>query len=145
MGAAENKQTMERVFVELAKGNGTPFIDAWADDISWTLIGSTKWSGTYHGKRAVLQELMGPLFTNFADRYTNTAQCMIADGDYVVVECRGRVATKSGQPYNNTYCWVCRFADGKVKEVREYLDTELVTAALRHPSESDGQSRAPQA
>jgi hypothetical protein len=48
----------------------------------------------------------------------------------VVVECRGHVTTKSGKPYNNTYCYVCRFADGKLKELTDYLDTELVTASL---------------
>ncbi len=28
-----------------------------ADDFSWTVIGSTSWSGTYAGKQAVLTEL----------------------------------------------------------------------------------------
>jgi ketosteroid isomerase-like protein len=51
----------------------------------------------------------------------------------VVVECRGRVTTTSGSPYNNTNCWVCRIADGKLRELTEYLDTELVATALAPP------------
>jgi len=43
-----------------------------------------------------------------------------------VVECRGQVTTKSGKPYNNTYCYVCRLQDGKLKELTEYFDTQLV-------------------
>jgi uncharacterized protein len=130
MGAAENKQLMQNIFSELSKGNGKPFLDSLADDISWTVTGSTKWSRTYRGKQAVIAELLGPLFAQFADQYTNTAHRFIAEDDYVVVECRGRVTTKSGTPYNNAYCWVCRVADGKLQELTEYLDTELVTAAL---------------
>ncbi len=130
MGAAENKQLLQNIFSELSKGDGKPFVESLADDISWTIIGSTKWSGTYRGKQAVLNELLKPLFTRFADQYTNTAHRFIAEDDYVVVECRGRVTTKSGAPYNNTYCWICRIADGKLQELTEYLDTELVTAAL---------------
>jgi len=130
MGAAENKQLMQNIFSELSKGNGKPFVESLADDICWTIIGSTKWSRTYRGKEAVLTELLRPLFAQFADQYTNTAHRFIAEDDYVVVECRGRVTTKSGTPYNNTYCWVCRVADGKLRELTEYLDTELVTAAL---------------
>jgi ketosteroid isomerase-like protein len=130
MGAAENKQLMQNIFSELSKGNGKPFVESLADDISWTVTGSTKWSRTYRGKEAVLAELLSPLFAQFADQYTNTAHRFIAEDDYVVVECRGRVTTKSGTPYNNTYCWVCRVADGKLRELTEYLDTELVTAAL---------------
>ena len=38
--------------------------------------------------------------------------------------------TKTGNDYNNTYCIVYRLSDGKVKEVTEYCDTELITAAF---------------
>jgi len=130
MSAVENKQLMQNIFSELSKGNGKPFVESLADDICWTIIGSTKWSKTYRGKEAVLTDLLRPLFAQFADQYTNTAHRFIAEDDYVVVECRGRVTTKSGKPYNNTYCWVCRVADGELQELTEYLDTELVTAAL---------------
>jgi ketosteroid isomerase-like protein len=130
MSAAENKQLIQNIFSDLSKGNGVPFVESLADDICWTIIGSTKFSGTYRGKQAVLNELLRPLFARFADQYTNTAHRFIAEDDYVVVECRGRVTTKSGAPYNNTYCWVCHVADGKLQELTEYLDTELVTAAL---------------
>jgi len=130
VSAAENKQLLQNIFSELSKGDGKPFVESLADDISWTIIGSTKFSRTYRGKQAVLNELLRPLFAQFADQYTNTAHRFIAEDDYVVVECRGRVTTKSGAPYNNTYCWICRVADGKLQELTEYLDTELVTAAL---------------
>jgi uncharacterized protein len=130
VSAADNKQLMQNIFSELSKGNGAPFVESLADDICWTIIGSTKFSRTYRGKQAVITELLRPLFAQFADQYTNTAHRFIAEDDYVVIECRGRVTTKSGAPYNNTYCWICRVADGKLQELTEYLDTELVTAAL---------------
>jgi len=41
--------------------------------------------------------------------------------------------TKSGLPYNNNYCFVFRLSDNRLKEVTEYFDTELVTAALGQP------------
>jgi len=132
MGAAENKQLMQSIFSELSKGNGKPFVESLADDFCWTITGSTKWSGTYRGKEAVITELLRPLFAQFADQYTNTAHRFIAEDDYVVVECHGRVTTKAGAPYNNTYCWVCRITDGKLQELTEYMDTELVTTALEH-------------
>jgi ketosteroid isomerase-like protein len=130
MGAAENKRLMQRICSELSKGNNAPFIESCADDFCWTVTGSTKWSGTYRGKQVVLNELVIPLFSHFADQFTYTAHRFIAEDDFVVVECSGRVTTKAGMPYNNTYCWVCRIADGKLQELTEYMDTELVTAAL---------------
>jgi len=130
MSAVENKQLMQQIFSELSKGNGKPFIESMADDFCWTITGTTKWSKTYHGKQAVLTELLQPLLSQFENQYTNTAHRFIAENDYVVVECCGHVTTKAGIPYNNTYCYVCRLAKGKLQELTEYLDTELVTAAL---------------
>lgn len=126
MSATRNKELLQQVFFELAQGNSKPFVESWADDFCWTVTGTTKWSRTYRGKQTVLTELMAPLFSNFADRYRNIAQRFIAEDDYVVVECRGEVTTKSGKPYNNTYCYVCRLENGKLKELTEYLDTQLV-------------------
>jgi len=130
VSAAANKQLMQAIFAELATGNGAPFRDALAEDVCWTLVGTTRWSRTYRGKPAVLDELLRPLFARFADRYTNTAHRFIAEDDLVVIECAGRVTTTEGKPYHNTYCWVCRLADGKIQELTEYLDTALLASVL---------------
>ncbi|HQR97485.1 MULTISPECIES: nuclear transport factor 2 family protein [unclassified Polaromonas] len=129
-----NKQLMQAIFAELAQGNGRPFVDAMADDFCWILPGRTAWSRRYEGKQAVRDELLRPLFAQFADTYTNQATRFIAEGDMVVVECCGQVNTKKGKPYNNTYCYVCRFEGGQLRELVEYLDTQLVDAALDAPA-----------
>jgi uncharacterized protein len=133
MSAAENKQLFQNIFAGFSVGNAQIFIDSLADDIRWTITGTTAWSKTYDGKQAVRTEILQPLRAQFADQYTSTLHRLIAEDDYVVVECRGRVTTKTGKPYNNIYCWVCRIADGEVKELTEYMDTELVATALQPP------------
>jgi uncharacterized protein len=138
MGAAENKQRMQDIFAELAAGNSRPFVDSFAEDIQWTLIGSTEWSGTFRGKQSVLTELLGPLRAQLAERLKVTPHRFIADGDHVVVEARGQATTKAGQPYNNSYCWIYRLADGKLQEVTEYMDTQLVADALGSPRPKAG-------
>ena len=109
-------------------------MDALADDASWKVIGSSPWSGTYEGKRAITDELMRPLFRQFADRYKARAIRIVAEHDVVVVEARGRVTTKSGKPYDQTYCYVFQLSDGKVRELTEYLDTDLVNQVLETPA-----------
>lgn len=52
----------------------------------------------------------------------------IAEGDQVFVEAEGESRTKDGLDYNNLYGIVLRLKDGKITEVREYMDTELVKA-----------------
>jgi ketosteroid isomerase-like protein len=133
VSGADNKALIESVFAELANGNGQPFMDALSDDVCWTVIGSSEWSGSYAGKRAVIDRLMRPLFSQFADQYTARAIRIIAEDNVVVAEARGQVNTKSGKPYNQTYCYVFQLRDGKVSELTEYLDTELVSEALTAP------------
>jgi ketosteroid isomerase-like protein len=130
MTAGTNKQVLQRIFDELSKGNSRLFVEALSDDVIFTVIGTTKWSGTHRGKQAVLDDLLRPLTAQFADRYKATASQIIAENDRVVVEFRGAVTTKSGIPYNNAYCWVCRMAGGKILELTEYCDTALVETAF---------------
>jgi len=130
MSALTNKQIMQDIFSELAKGNSKLFVETMADDFRWILAGTVKWTQTFEGKNAVLTELFGMLGSVLTGPIITTAQRFIADGDFVVVEARGNSTTKRGTPYNNRYCFVFRLADGKLKEVTEYMDTELATAAM---------------
>lgn len=130
MSASENKQLLQHIYTELSKGNSGPFLENMAEDVRWTIMGTTRWSKTYEGKQAILTELLGPLFAQFADQYTATAHRFIAEDDLVVVEVSGRVTTKSGKPYNNSYCYIFRLDGGKIQEVKEYLDTQLAVSVL---------------
>jgi ketosteroid isomerase-like protein len=134
MPAPANKSILQEAFAALATGDGRAFLACMADDFAWTVHGTTPWSRTYAGKAVVQRELLGPLLAQFAGRYTNTALRFIAEDDLVAVECRGQVTTRSGQAYNNAYCYVCRFAGGRMVELTEYLDTALVERVLAPPS-----------
>lgn len=129
-----HKQTMQVIFDELAKGNGRPLIEAMADDFTWTIAGHTAWSRSWRGKQNVLDNLLRPLNQRFATRYANRAIKMVAEGDTVVVECRGQVQTHGGKPYDNHYCFICRFnGDGRLVELTEYMDTAYAIDALGMP------------
>ena len=130
MTPADNKQLLQRIFAELAQGNSRPFVESMADDFRWTVTGTTPWSWTYEGKQAVLTDLFGALRERIAGRVKTIAERFIAEDDWVVVEARGSNTTAAGRPYNNRYCFVFRVESGRLKEVTEYLDTELVTSAL---------------
>jgi ketosteroid isomerase-like protein len=129
--AVENKQLLQRIFQEMSMGDSRPFVTALADDVTWKVMGRTQWSGTYRGKETVLKDLLRALQSRLADRYRASADRIIAEGPYVVVQVRGQAVTTAGTQYNNEYCFIYRVENGQIKEVTEYLDTELVTAALR--------------
>jgi len=132
MGTAENKQLLQDIFAATARGDSRPLVEAMADDFRWTIAGSGRWARTYD-KQAVMSELFPALRARIEGRIRMIPQRVLADGDFVVVEARGDNVTKDGKPYNNSYCFVFRLIGGKLAEVTEYMDTELVTAALGAP------------
>ena len=114
----------------MAEGDGSAWVEAMADDIAWRQMGSAHFAKAYEGKEVLLGQLFRPLMKQYAGRYTNTPVNIFADGDTVIVEARGAVITKAGLPYNNCYCMVMQMRDGKIAEVREYLDTALANVCL---------------
>jgi uncharacterized protein len=126
MSAAENKQVVQTMYAELAKGHLWKYLAPLADDVRFSLIGATRFSGTFTGK-TTYEKLLRDLTPLFDGRAILTPINFVAEDDHVVVELRGKSTTATGKPYNNTYCIVFRFANGKVQEIMEYLDTELVT------------------
>ena len=128
------KQRMQAAMAALAQGDRRPFGALMAEDFTWTVPGRNAWSGRYEGRQAVRERLFQPLFAQFAGVYTNSAHRFIAEGDWVVVECRGSVATRRGARYDNHYCYVCRFGrDGLLHELVEYMDTQLACEVLEPP------------
>jgi len=130
MSTTENKKRMQVAFDALSEGDAEPFVGLLADDVNWTILGSTAWSGTYRGKAAVMEDLLAPVFARFATPLRITATRLVAADDVVVAEARGDTTTTSGHRYDNTYCFVCRFEDGSICEIAEYMDTDLVRRAL---------------
>jgi len=134
MSTSTNKQALQAVFAAMAVGNTRPFGELMADACRWVTPGQSAWSGMWQGKQAMNEQLFAPLYKRFAGKYTSHATRFIAEGDFVVVECQGRAELKSGARYDNTYCFVCEFNhDGKLIEVREYMDTDLAMRVLGAP------------
>ena len=131
MNVSETKDRIRKIFTQLSAGNSRPYVDALADDVVWTVIGTTRWSGRYRGKRDVVERLLRPVSRLFEPGYKMHIEGMVVEDDHLVVQFRGEVMTKAGVPYNNSYCWVCRMKNDRIQELTEYADTELFTAALK--------------
>jgi uncharacterized protein len=133
MTASENKLLLQRIFREMSIGNTRPLVESMADDFSWTIKGTTKWSKTYSGKQVVLTELFAALRARIIGRVRTVPLRFIAEGDWVVVEARGENTTRDGRPYNNSYCFLIRLVRGELRELIEYMDTQLVTETMGSP------------
>jgi ketosteroid isomerase-like protein len=131
MSTEQNKAIVRKAIDALSRGDMTGFVADAADDVSFTLIGSTPLSGTLQGKQNIekgLSEILGGRLEGGA--IAMTIENLVAEGEYVAEQATGISKTKTGKDYNNTYCRVWRIVDGKVHSLTEYLDTEIVRDAL---------------
>lgn len=122
MGTAENKEIVGKI-----SSGEVGLLDLWADDGVWVIPGMA----TFRGKREIAEKLIGPVTDLMASMGRVEVSNMIAEGDYVVVEQQAEDRmTKTGKPYNNTYCMVYKILDGKIIQLTEYCDTALAKSVF---------------
>ena len=130
MEVDENKRLIESFFEAGNRGDLDRCLGLLDERVKWTNFGSTKFSGTFVGKQAVLKDLIGPVFGKLKSGIRSTVHNIVAEHDFVVVQSRGRAETVDGRQYDNTYCHVFRIKNGKILEVTEYMDTELASSVF---------------
>ena len=130
MGIAENKQVVLDFYEAGARGDMDACFALLADEIRWTNIGSTRFSGTYIGKQAIADDLLGPLFSRLKAGISSQVERLTAEGDIVVAQTSGTAETVDGRPYNNTYCQVIQIREGRIATVTEYMDTALIDSVF---------------
>lgn len=123
MSAADNKRLVRRYFAAVQAGDPT-LPELLAEDVSWWVPPSSPLGGLYDGRPAVL-ELMasgGGLYDPSHPLELHIEQ-MIAEGDWVSVLLTLEARTARGEAYRNHYHFAFRIRDGRIREVREHLDT----------------------
>jgi ketosteroid isomerase-like protein len=128
MGSAENKKLIQEAFAAWADGDGMAFFNLLADTATWTVMGTCPISGIYVGRERLIEHALTPQRAKLAGPPTPTVLNLIAEGDTVVIQWAGKGTTKTGQPYNNSYCYVVQMENGRITRGTAYLDTELVRA-----------------
>ena len=126
-GSMDHKQRMQEVMDAMSQGRVSPLFEALAEDVTWRWMGVKQWSRTFEGKQIVAAELFGGATETLGPTSRIEVHRVHGDGDCVVVEHSGRNELSDGRRYDNNSCWVLQFQDGLIREVREYMDTQLVT------------------
>ena len=126
MSIVENKKLIQDAFTAWANGNGMAFFNLLTDTATWTVMGSCPISGTYVGRQRLVEDALTPLREKLAGHPTPRVTNIIAEGDTIVIQWTGTGTTKTGQPYNNSYCCVVQMENGKFTRGTAYLDTDLV-------------------
>ncbi|CAM3994820.1 SnoaL-like domain-containing protein [Novosphingobium lubricantis] len=123
-GSDENKAVVARFFETFSSGNVQAMLDAMADGGSWWVSGRLEGMSGRYDKAS-----FGPLVEGAKAIYKSgglviTPVSMIAEGNKVAVEATGFAELTDGRMYEPQYHFLITVRDGKVFEVREYMDTQ---------------------
>lgn len=119
------------IFKNLESGDGEGFFAHVAENVDWTVEGTHPLAGHYTSKagfRAGTFAKLGKVLPGGAQLHVTH---LLVSDEWAVVELRSLATAKNGLRFDNAYCWVCRFANGMIVEVRAYLDSALVAQLFR--------------
>lgn len=126
------KQVLQHYLGALVAGDIDTIRDSFAANATWTIKGDLPIAGPWHGRDRIVDDflaaVMGERFVAGSHKFTFPT--MIADGDTIALEWHVSARTAAGEPYENDYCGIFVIRDGKITEVREYLDTRYAAKTL---------------
>ena len=126
------KHVVQRYLDALVAGDLETIRDSFAADAVWTMYGELPIAGPWRGREAIVDDFLvaagGTLYEPGSVEFEFPT--LIGEGDTVVLEWRVRARTAAGGDYANAYCGLFRVRDGRIAEVREYLDTQYAARTL---------------
>ena len=117
---------IHQIFQNLESGDGKGFFEHVADNVDWIVEGTHPLAGHYHTKADFLAHTFDKLAKVLPKGAQLHVEHVLISDAWAVVELHSEATAKNGLKFDNRYCWLCRFADSKIVEVRAYLDSTLV-------------------
>jgi hypothetical protein len=128
--SAENKRLALDTWEALRSGDVKRAFAHMSDDVTWRIPGSIEpISGLKRGKGEILGFLRWAART-FPSGFQTEVRGVYGDGGTVIVELVNRSTAANGRPYANEYCFVFEIEDGRIRAVREYVDTQKVVTIV---------------
>ncbi len=137
MGIEDNKAVVRSLMANFDSQNLDKALALLAEDAVWTLVGQPRrfpYAGSKN-KADCAEQLRG--FLSLMAKFRWEPKVMTAEADRVAVEAVSSGEMADGRKYNNTYHMLFTLRDGKIVNVREYLDPLEVlefTGAMTFPA-----------
>ncbi len=120
----QTNKTLAADFIEAMRVSDTNKLSTMiTDDFSWWIIGQPEYLATAgeHDSEFFLGFFQGTsLFPNGTKFDVHS---MVAEGNKVAVEAQLTAQTAHGSVYDNSYHFLFIVEDGKIKRMKEYMDT----------------------
>jgi ketosteroid isomerase-like protein len=130
MNAERNKQLVLDLWKAFAGRDFQRISEMFDDDVEWIAPEGNATAivnkGPSHmiGKEVVMQFFTSGFRKVFQAEVHFEILNIYADGNTVIVEQAFQARVANGNFYKNDYCFIIELKDGRVRQVREYMDTQ---------------------
>ena len=124
----ENEQAYLKFFETLSSGDLEKIRATFHDEAVWQVqVKGILGEGSHRGKKAIVDEFLAPVRGMFkpGDPKLNITS-LASQGPLVIGEIEARGTFLDGRPYENLYVFALEIKDGKVFQLREYMDSLYV-------------------
>ncbi len=126
MSIETNKELALNFWNAFSKGDIKTAFASLSDEVSWLIPGNLpNLSGLRKGKASIL-DFARTAAKMFPGGMQSEIRRVYGDGDTVLIEMTNRSKLFNGGDYENEYCFVFEIEAGKIRRVREYVDTQKV-------------------
>jgi len=140
---AVTEREVRALFFKLESGDGKQFFDHVADDVDWTVEGTHPLAGHYRSKEEFFSHTFAILNKILPGGTQLRVENVLTSGDWAVVELRSMATARHGMRFDNRYCWVVRFENGLIVQVRAYLDSAMVQKLIDENPVEENPGSAP--
>lgn len=121
MDQETSKAVVSRFLETFSGGDVDAIMNMMTDDATWWVAGTLELSGLK--SKQEFRELLSGIGDLCDGPIKLTAKSMIGEGDKVAAEVESLAHLRNGRVYNNEYHFLFEIADGRIRRVKEYLDT----------------------
>ena len=139
-GRARAKSAVKAFFRAIASRDMNALADAITDDVIYEMPFSESGSTDpglfrrFEGRKAVLEFWEKTTASGIASLPPEDVELsIVADGNRLFIEQRGNMTMPDGKPYRNRYVFRFDIADGRVSQVREYINPIISAYAFSRP------------
>ncbi len=97
-------------------------------DASWTvMVREVPGAGAHSGRDTIIDEFLAPVRGLFEDGDPKVqVNSLVSRPGFVMAETVAKGRLRDGRTYDNRYCWGVETEGGKIKALREYMDSHYI-------------------
>lgn len=130
MNAEQNKQRIIEAWEVFSSGDPQLVSEVFSEDAEWLAPAGNatavalNYTNHMIGREAIARFITSEFRKLFEQDVNIEFRNIFADGNTVIVEERMQAKLANGKLYDNDYCFFFELEDGRIRRVREYMDTQ---------------------